>query len=222
MNEATKTRALWGKLELDTLSGKGIDIGCGKDLVRPDAQPFEKENGDANVISRHVTDQFDYVFSAHCLEHMHDPRAALREWWKLVRPGGFLFFVVPDEDLYEQGIWPSIFNLDHKATFTISKHKSWSPVSVNIIDLVSSLPGAKLVDIKLQDNGYDRRYLAHHRGFRWWARLWAFLRYAIIITLLKKGVRVRLHWISRLFFVPIDQTLGCASAQIQTIVQKTA
>src|SRR5260221_7032838 len=39
--------------------------------------------------------------------------------------------------LYEQGVFPSRFNGDHKSTFTISKASSWSPVSVNVLDLVT-------------------------------------------------------------------------------------
>jgi hypothetical protein len=42
---------------------------------------------------------------------------ALARWWELVRPGGFLVFTVPDEAMYEQGVWPSTFNTDHKWSF---------------------------------------------------------------------------------------------------------
>ena len=62
---------------------------------------------------------YDAVCSSHCLEHMRDVPAALTQWWALVRKGGYLVLVVPDEDLYEQGGWPSLFNSDHKATFRI-------------------------------------------------------------------------------------------------------
>src|SRR5688572_21561437 len=129
MDETSKTRATWGDLERSVLRGRGIDIGCGPDPVMPEVCRFDVDDGDANVITRHVREQFDYVYSSHCLEHMRDPRAALREWWQLVKPGGHLFFIVPDEDLYEQGMFPSRFNADHKATFTVSKTSSWSPVS---------------------------------------------------------------------------------------------
>ena len=139
------------------LRGRGIDIGCGPDPIAPDVRPFDLADGDANEISRFVHEQFDYVYSSHCLEHMRDPRAALLEWWKLVRPGGHLFFIVPDEDLYEQGVWPSRFNADHKATFTIAKPASWSPVSVNVRDLAQSLPGGETVKLALRADGYDHR-----------------------------------------------------------------
>lgn len=87
---------------------------------------------------------------------MHEPAFTIQEWWKLVKPGGYLFFIVPDEDLYEQGVFPSRFNSDHKATFTISKVKSWSPKSYNVYDLAKSLPESKIVKLALQDRNYDR------------------------------------------------------------------
>lgn len=160
MNETTKSRRWWGELEATVLRGQGIDIGCGPDPVMPDARPFDVGDGDANHISRHVHEQFDYVYSSHCLEHMHEPRQVLREWWGLVRPGGYLFVAVPDEDLYEQGFWPPRFNTDHKATFTIHKRRSWSPVSVNLLPELQALPGVEWFDVQLQDNGYDRGRLS--------------------------------------------------------------
>jgi 2-polyprenyl-3-methyl-5-hydroxy-6-metoxy-1,4-benzoquinol methylase len=81
-------------------------------------------DGDANEISRFVSEQFDYVYSSHCLEHTRNPRTTILDWWKLVKPDGHLFVMIPDEDPYEQGVFPSRFNDSHKATFTISKARS--------------------------------------------------------------------------------------------------
>ena len=159
MNEMRKTRAIWSAAEMYILRGKGIDIGCGGDPVMPDAMGFDVKDGDANFISKHVHEQFDYVFSSHCLEHMTDPHNALFEWWKLVKPGGYMFVIVPDEDLYEQGHWPSKYNPDHRFTFTIAKHRSWSPKSVNVLETCMDYvgyKGADLIDLCLQDHGYDR------------------------------------------------------------------
>ena len=51
---------------------------------------------------------------------MRDVPQALEQWWQLVKPGGAMVIVVPDEDLYEQGAWPSLFNRDHSATFRLN------------------------------------------------------------------------------------------------------
>ena len=62
---------------------------------------------------------------------------------------------IPDEDLYEQGVWPSTYNLDHKWSFSIYKQKSWSPKSINVFDLVSSLGNlSEVKKIELLDSGY--------------------------------------------------------------------
>ncbi|MDB4915867.1 MAG: methyltransferase family protein [Gemmatimonadetes bacterium] len=220
MNEASKTRDQWTDLELGILQGSGIDIGCGPDPVTPEVRRFDREHGDANVISQYVSDTFDFVFSAHCLEHMNDPWAALAEWWTLVRPGGHLFFIVPDEDLYEQNIWPSIFNPDHKSTFTSSHGGGRSTVSVNVYDLVAILPGAELIDVRLHDRGYDRTCLCQRPCPRVRAVIFRSIRWHALEVLRTLGIRARLHWFAPLFRVPIDQTVGDALAQIQVIVRK--
>jgi SAM-dependent methyltransferase len=219
MNETTKSRQLWGELEKSILTGKGIDIGCGPDPVTPNVCKFDVESGDANEITKYVQDEFDFVFSSHCLEHMRNPREAIQDWWKLVRPGGHLFFIVPDEDLYEQGVFPSRFNRDHKATFTISKMKSWSPVSINVLDLVHLLPGAQLVNLVLQDVGYDRRQLKH--GPLSPARFWvgrACGKYICLTGRLPEKPALARKVLLRFLD---DQTLRPdALAQIQCIVKK--
>ena len=140
MNETSKTIKLWRDFEKSLILGSGIDIGCGPDPISPTVKTFDIGDGDANNITQYVAEQFDFVYSSHCLEHMQDPKKALMEWWKLVKIGGHLILIVPDEDLYEQGNFPSCFNGDHKSTFTLSKTTSWSPVSHNILDLASALP----------------------------------------------------------------------------------
>jgi SAM-dependent methyltransferase len=220
MDETSKTRKIWGPLETAVLRGQGIDIGCGRDPVAPGVRRFDVADGDANHIAAQVREQFDFVYSSHCLEHMHDPRGALAGWWQLVRPGGHLFFIVPDEDLYEQGVFPSRFNPDHKATFTIAKARSWSPVSINVLDLARALPGGELVSLVLQDHGYDRSLLRHQSRTRT-ARV---LRFPLRVYngLRRRGLpRLALIDLWQARFAAVDQTmLPGVLAQIQCIVRK--
>ena len=222
MNETSKSRKLWGPLERSVLTGDGIDIGCGPDPVTPAVRQFDVADGDANHITRHVHEQFDFVYASHCLEHMHDPRQAVLEWWQLVKPGGHLFFLVPDEDLYEQGVFPSRFNPDHKATFTVDKSQSWSAVSIRVRDLAASLPGGELISLELQDHGYDRRLLRHGSDQRPpWLLNTVFRLYR---RLHREGLprfAPMEIWQSRWF--AIDQTQRDDTlAQIQCIVRKRA
>ncbi|MDR5736668.1 MULTISPECIES: class I SAM-dependent methyltransferase [unclassified Caballeronia] len=132
------------------LAGVGIDIGGGPDSIAVYAQLFPRiqavtvydmPQGDAQYLANVPDEAFDFAYSGHCLEHMVDPRIALRNWLRVVKPGGHLVITVPDEDLYEQGVWPSTFNLDHKHTFTMFKRTSWSPVSINVLDLLREFDG---------------------------------------------------------------------------------
>lgn len=201
--EASKTRRIWDGDASGWLVGDGLDVGCGDDPILPTVARFDKADGDANHLSRYVAKAYDFVFASHVLEHMDDPRHALEEWLSVVRPGGYLVVIVPDEDLYEQGTFPSVFNDDHKHTFTISKARSWSPVSVNVLDLVRDL-AAELVAVELQDHGYDRRLLRHSPGRRQLRLLtvWRWIGRRLRMTTLK--------WlVDRLFVAagaPVDQT----------------
>lgn len=201
-----------------TIRGRVLDIGAGSDPVVADAVVFDLAHGDANHITAFPPASFDCVYSSHCLEHMHDPVASLANWWSLVRPGGTLFLIVPDEDLYEQGVFPSRFNGDHKSTFTLGKKRSWSPRSFNVFDLCAGLPGGRIEGLCLNDICYDRSLAAHgpRRGgaLRRVARLYESLRKRRLIAR-SEGVD---RWAARALVH--DQTRGEALAQIEAVVRK--
>jgi SAM-dependent methyltransferase len=61
----------------------------------------------------------DAVFSSHCLEHIADYKGALREWFRVLRTGGFMVISVPHQYLYEKrSAMPSRWNLDHQRFYT--------------------------------------------------------------------------------------------------------
>jgi SAM-dependent methyltransferase len=144
--------------------GDGVDIGgkpdplvlyrelfCRMESVRT----WDWEDGDAQVMSGVPDEHFDFVHSSHCLEHLVDPAAGLRTWLRIVRSGGHLIVTVPDEDLYEQGEFPSTFNRDHKWTFTTFKTSSWSAKSRNLLDMVRELgAAAELIRLEQLNSTY--------------------------------------------------------------------
>ena len=146
------------------LVGTGIDIGAGVDSIGRYAPLFplmgevwawDKQDGDAMAMEDVGDATFDFVHSSHCLEHVYDPAVALKNWVRICKPGGHVLILVPDEDLYEQGVWPSLYNSDHKWTFTIGKQTSWSPCSVNVVELVRQVwDQADVLKIELLDNNY--------------------------------------------------------------------
>ena len=56
----------------------------------------------------------DYVFSSHCLEHIENDWQALREWWRVLKSGGYLVLYLPHRDVY-----PLTNNPDHKHRYVI-------------------------------------------------------------------------------------------------------
>lgn len=144
-------------------TGHGIDIGCGSDILNQNniypnilsIKGFDIADGDAQYIDKYVDSEYDFVHSSQCLEHMHNPYVALHNWWKLVKKGGYIVVSIPDEDLYEQGHFPSIYNHDHKWTFSINKQNSWSNKHINILHLVDTLSDSSIIKIELVDTNYD-------------------------------------------------------------------
>lgn len=145
--------------------GQGIDIGAGTDPISlyfeqfplmGDMRLWDVGDGDAQFMAGVADETFDFVHSSHCLEHLHDPVIGLTNWFRILKPGGHLVVMIPDEDLYEQGVFPSRSNADHKWTFTMFKPRSWSPRSISVINqLLPTLgPQAEVVKVELLDATY--------------------------------------------------------------------
>lgn len=143
--------------------GNGIDIGAGDDPVSnykdffPGMQQvrnWDLPDGDAQLMAGVADNSFDWLLSSHCLEHMRDPTEAMRNWSRILKPGGHMVLLVPDEDLYEQGVFPSRFNWDHKTTWTIQKNLSWSPVSVSCTSFLANFPELTILKLELLDASY--------------------------------------------------------------------
>jgi len=164
MNETSKAdvRRFNDYLYKKIFVGKGIDIGSGDDpfgnglfKYQVTCDTFDQKDGDAQNIHLFREEQYDFVYSSNCLEDLQDPYTAFENWLKITKIGGYVIVSVPDEDLYEQGVFPSRFNGDHKWTFTILKEKSWSSKSINVIKFLEKFCNIKILRIQLVDDKYD-------------------------------------------------------------------
>lgn len=127
------------------ISGEGIDIstepGSLSQLssffpLMKSVHSWQPSDGNAMLMGSVADNFYDFVHSSHYLTHMDDPVQALGNWIRICKPGGHLVIAAPDEDLYEQGVWPSTFNAHHKWSFTIHKPASWSPRSISVLKLL--------------------------------------------------------------------------------------
>ncbi len=134
--------------------GEGLDVGYGGDVITPTASGWDFRNGDAQYLSGISEESFDYVYSSHCLEHMYDVRTALKNWFRVVRRGGYLLLAIPHRDLYEKRTQlPSRWNRDHKHMFLIGR--SEPPDTLDIVEEIrESLKEYDIKYIKACDYGH--------------------------------------------------------------------
>jgi SAM-dependent methyltransferase len=109
ISETSKVRASLAPF----CAGDGIDVGFGGDPILPSAIAMDLperyarylENpqhlhGDASKLHWFRDGVLDYVFSSHVLEDFQDTAAVLREWLRVLKPGGRLVLFLPDEQTY--------------------------------------------------------------------------------------------------------------------------
>lgn len=114
--------AKYRHLTVEHCNGNGVDIGSGGDPVVPWAINFDlPRDAFAKYHSehdpRHVI-QFggdakslpfkdgvlDFVYSSHLLEDFLDWDPVLREWMRVLKPGGRLVILVPDKKLWADAL----------------------------------------------------------------------------------------------------------------------
>lgn len=109
--------------------GVVLDLGCGPKKAFPhflgidscvDTELFgiqikpDLKVADCADLSNTIEDaSVDAVFSSHLLEHIVDHKAALKDWVRCIKKGGYLTLYLPDEDEYPKVGQPGA-NPDHK------------------------------------------------------------------------------------------------------------
>lgn len=135
-------------------NGKGLDIGFGGDLVLPNAQGWDFEHGDAQFLKGIKDESFDFVYSSHTLEHVFEVETTLKNWFRILKPNGYLILYIPHRDLYEKKKeLPSRFNPTHQRFFLIEKDDP--PNTVGILPLLNrTLNNFKVIYAKECSEGH--------------------------------------------------------------------
>jgi len=140
-------------------TGYGVDLGFGGDPITPAAirvdspQPYAATGhapvqlgGDATDLHWFRDGVLDYVYSSHLLEDFSDTEKVLREWLRVLKPGGNLVIFCPDEQIYRAHCRETgqIYNENHKhADFSLQKVKTIL-LRIGVVNIIHENP---LVDI---------------------------------------------------------------------------
>lgn len=177
MKETSKlTEYRWAKGYQNFLVGNGIDIGGGDDPLMPGMFPgilsvrnYDRGEGfcqaNAQTCANIGDEEFDFVYSSHCLEHMEYPINALVNWVRICKVGGHIVVAVPHEVYYEKCRWPSMFNSEHKFSFR-NGGDTKMPKSFEIKAMVATIPNVELVrcELVLEKFDFDRFWEDQTRG----------------------------------------------------------
>lgn len=111
------------------LRGRGVDLGAGEFRVLPHVITVDNCNhnkfgydirpdvySDCDKLEIFGSATLDFVYSSHLLEHIEDTRAALKEWWRVLKQGGYLILYLPHKLFYPNVGQPGA-NPDHKHDF---------------------------------------------------------------------------------------------------------
>jgi len=135
--------------------GKGLDIGYGGDIITDDSIGWDAEHGDAQFLNGVGDAQFDFAYSSHTIEHMVDPETALKNWWRVIKCGGYLILYLPHRDLFEKKkTLPSRWNPFHKHYFLLDRDEK--PHTFGIIPLIQrALDNYKIIYAKECSEGHS-------------------------------------------------------------------
>ena len=148
------------------LRGRGLDLGAGTFKILP--QAISVDNGHHAMFGHNIrpdifvdtaekldifgSGSMDYVYSSHLLEHIEDYKAALKEWWRVVKEGGVLALYLPHEDFYPK-VGENGANPDHK----------WNVSPAKVIAAMEELSGWDLVENQERNNDNEYSLLQVYR-----------------------------------------------------------
>ena len=110
------------QLTIPYCHGCGLDIASGGDPVVPWAINFDLPEPEFSTYRNNApafgpiqcrghaqnlpfdSDSFDFVFSSHLLEDFEDWTPLLKEWVRVLKPGGHLVLLIPDKELWHQAM----------------------------------------------------------------------------------------------------------------------
>src|SRR5262249_6289681 len=115
--------------------GKGLELGAAAhnpfglntlNIAPPDDYDFFKKSqikmcgkaasvdvfGDGDKLP-FADNSFDFVINSHVIEHMPNPIKALKEWHRVIKPGGIVFIICPKRNALSTDAKKPLTTLEH-------------------------------------------------------------------------------------------------------------
>jgi SAM-dependent methyltransferase len=144
----------------------GLDLGCHKDPLNKTFRRWDLIFGDSDAtFLEGVPDNlYHTVYASHLLEHLDDPVLALKNWYRVLKPEGYLIVIVPHRDLYEcKKELPSYWAPEHK--FYYLPNTSEPPCTRSFFSTINeAIPEANIVLFRVLDKEYHRENQGHPQG----------------------------------------------------------
>lgn len=145
-------------------NGCGLDVACGPwkvfgNAIGIDGNNYVTADGrgpslvmDCRSLPFFATEAFDFVFSSHFLEHVENPQQVLREWWRVLKVGGYLILYLPHCDLYPRMGQPGA-NPDHKHDYAPE----------DVVKMMRGIGGWTLLENEVRDQDYEYSFFQVYR-----------------------------------------------------------
>lgn len=161
------------------ISARKFDVVVGADLMQPPSDlpaTIEWLAQDLNQSIAMPECSVDVLLSVEVIEHLENPRAVARDWFRLLKPGGWLFFTTPNADS-----WRSLLTLavkGHHQEFTDENYPAH----------ITALVGTDLRRI-LVEAGFEAIVI----DYALTSRLYGRVTWAALLPWLKAGRRTGKH-----------------------------
>lgn len=120
----------------------------------------------ADDLSGIASETYDFLLSSHCLEHCANALKTVEEWLRVIKKGGALLLVLPDQ----------LYTFDHKRRITTFEHLLCDAKNnidetdlthldeiLSLHDLSMDLPSGSMEQFKARSlDNYNNRCLHHH------------------------------------------------------------
>jgi len=130
---------------------RGLEIGSGETTIAPINRTLlsdaYQDHAGATSLAQvffpaeripYPDGTFDFLVNEHVLEHLPDPITALKEWMRVMKPGGILFITLPHpERTFDRNRTPTPLSHlieDHQNRSDSSEDYHWEDWKKNVID----------------------------------------------------------------------------------------